>query len=633
MKKVFLIFGTIGLLSFSLYGQTSKLYVPLNIQNAIKKETRSNDGKPGKNYWQNKSDYKITAELFPDSSYLIGDETITYYNNSPDSLNEIVVRLYQDIAKYGSTRDWSFKKEWLNNGVKINYISIDDYKLDLTSQSNDIYRDATNLIINLKRKMAPAGTIELKIGWEFEIPKLVKLRMGNYGAGNLYVAYWYPQVAVYDDIDGWDKLDYSGKVEFYNDFSNYDVSIKVPRGMVVWATGELQNGEKVFRKDIFEKYEKAQQSDETINIITQEDYSKGIVTADNKFNEWHFKSNNVTDFTFATSKSFNWDGASVVVEESTERRVLTDVIYEDGTIYYDEAAQYARATIEYLSSEIPGFPYPYSHATTYCNGNSGGGMESPMMANNGAPSILASHIGLVFHEISHNYFPFIMGTNERKYAWMDEGWAAFLPTDIVNKYDPDFDYRKRRVSSYANRAGEETDLPLVIPSYSYKTKSARLGFYDRPANAYYALNELLGDELFKKGLLEYMSRWIGKHPLPQDFFFTFNDVVGEDLTWFWKPWFFEFGYPDLALTNVEAEVDFVSVTVKKVGNIPTRVEVLFKFEDGEKKTIIKSASVWKNNKDELQIKFENHQKLKSIILGNKYIPDAVKSNNIIEFNN
>jgi Peptidase family M1 domain len=633
MKNILIVISSILIVSNFVFGQASKLYVPINIQRAVENGTRTNDGMPGKKYWQNKSEYKINVEILPDSSWLIGNETITYFNNSPDSLNFIVIRLYQEIAKYGSIRDWTFEKEWLNNGVQINYISVDDYKLDLAHQSKDINRDGTNLVINLKRKLAPASTLELKIGWEFEIPKLVKLRMGNYGEGNFYIAYWYPQVAVYDDIDGWDKLDYSGKVEFYNDFSNYDVSIKVPKDMVVWATGELQNGKNVFRKDIFEKYEKAQQSNETINIITQEDYIKGIVTASNKINEWHFKANNVTDFTFATSKSFNWDGASVVVEKSTERRVFTDVIYEDGTIYYDEAAQYARATIEYLSSEIPGFPYPYSHATTYCNGNSGGGMESPMMANNGAPSVLASHIGLVFHEISHNYFPFIMGTNERKYAWMDEGWAAFLPTDIVNKYDPEYDYRRRRVSSYDNRAGEETDLPLVIPSYSYKTKSARLGFYDRPANAYYALNELLGDELFKKGLLEYMSRWNGKHPLPQDFFFTFNDVVGEDLTWFWEPWFYEFGYPDLALTNVEAETDFVSVTVKKAGNIPTRVEVIFKFEDGTKKTILKSASVWKNNKDELQIKFENHQKLKSIILGNKYIPDAVKSNNIIELNN
>ena len=410
------------------------------------------------------------------------------------------------------------------------------------------------LSIYPKDKIAPNSITKLKIGWEFEISEKRPIRMGNYGDGNFYVAYWYPQIAVYDDIDGWDRVEYSGSVEFYNDFSDFNVKLKVPAGMVVWATGELQNGKELLREDIYKKYEEAKVSDETIRIINQDDYKQGLVTANNEFNEWHFKADNVTDFTFATSKSFNWDGASVIVDNSTGRRSLTDVIYKDSTIHYDEGAQYARATIEYLSHEIPGYPYPYSHATSYCNGRRGGGMESPMMANNGAPSNRASHIGLVFHEISHNYFPFMMGTNERKYAFMDEGWAAFLPTEVVEKYEPESNYRAERIKDYAKAAGTERDLPLVTPSYSVKT-DARLTFYNRPAVAYYELMELLGKDLFKKSMLEFINRWEGKHPIPQDFFYTINDVAGENLNWFWKPWFFEFGYPDLSVTNVEVNED------------------------------------------------------------------------------
>ncbi len=436
MKKVIIIVSAIILFN-SIEGQNTDLYVPLNIQLAVENGTRTNNGLPGENYWQNKSEYKINVEILPDGSSLIGNETITYYNNSPDSLKEIVIRLYQDISKHGATRDWFVNEGLLNDGVKINYLIVDGDSLDLTSSSENVIRGSTNLFIKPKNKIIPSSTVEINIGWEFKISKTFRLRMGNYGNGNLYIAYWYPQIAVYDDIDGWDRMDYKGTVEFYNDFSNYDVSITLPKGLVVWATGELQNGEEVLRKDIYEKYEKAQQSDKTIRIITKEDYDKGIVTTNNKINKWHFIANNVTDFTFATSKNFNWDGASVIVDNSTGRRVLTDVVYEDGTIHYDEGAQYAREAIKYLSYEIPGYPYPYSHATIYCNGSYGGGMESPMIANNGAPTALASHIGLVFHEISHNYFPFIVGTNERKYAWMDEGWAAFFPTEIVNKYDPD----------------------------------------------------------------------------------------------------------------------------------------------------------------------------------------------------
>ncbi len=625
MKKVVIYIYLFSLATISLIGQTSDLFIPLNIQKAIDNGTRSLDGKPGVNYWQNKSEYKITVELLPDSSYLIGEEEITYYNNSPDSLRQIIIRLYQDIYKVGAVRDWYFGQAGLNDGVKLNYIIVNGDTLDISRGSDDIRRGSTNLAVYPENKIAPNSITKLKIGWEFEISKTIPIRMGNYGDGNFYVAYWYPQIAVYDDIDGWDRIEYSGSVEFYNDFSNFDVKLKVPAGMVVWATGELQNGKELLREDIYNKYEEAKVSDETIRIITQEDYKKGLVTADNNFNEWHFKGDNVTDFTFATSESFNWDGASVIVDNSTGRRALTDVIYKDSTIHYDKGAQYARATIEYLSHEIPGYPYPYSHATSYCNGRRGGGMESPMMANNGAPSDRASHIGLVFHEIAHNYFPFMMGTNERKYAFMDEGWATFLPTEVVERYELESNYRAERIKDYAKAAGTEKDLPLVTPSYSVKT-DGRLVFYNRPAAAYYELMELLGRDLFKKSMLEFINRWNGKHPIPQDFFYTIDNVTGEDLSWFWKPWFFEYGYPDLSVTNFETDEDIVKVTIKKIGNIPTRALIIFVFEDGTIESVPKSAREWKNGNSEIVVELKTNRKVKNVFLENKYIPDSVEDN-------
>jgi hypothetical protein len=625
MNKGVVFICLFSLVTISLIGQNSDLFIPLNIQKAIDNGTRSIDGKPGEKYWQNKSEYKITAELLPDSSYLIGEEEITYYNNSPDSLRQIIIRLYQDIYKIGAVRDWYFGRTGLNDGVKINYIIVNGDTLDISFGSSNIRRGSTNLTIYPKNKIAPNSITKLKIGWEFEISEKRPMRMGNYGDNNFYVAYWYPQIAVYDDIDGWDRVEYSGTVEFYNDFSDFDVKLKVPAGMVVWATGELQNGKALLRKDVYNNYEQAKVSDETVRIITQEDYKKGLVTSENEFNEWHFNAENVSDFTFAASKNLNWDGASTIVDSSTGRRSLTDVIYKEGTIHYDEAAQYARTAVEYLSHEIPGYPYPYTHATTYCNGNRGGGMESVMMANNGAPTDRASHIGLVFHEISHNYFPFMMGTNERKYAFMDEGWAAFLPTEIVEKYEPESNYRAERISSYAKAAGTEKDLPLVTPSYSVKT-DARLVFYNRPAVAYYELMELLGKDLFKKSLLEFVNRWQGKHPIPQDFFYTVNAVTGEDLNWFWKPWFFEFGYPDLSVTNVEFDGKIVKATIKKVGNIPTRVLAVFVFEDGTIRSVSKTAREWKNGNNEIIVELQTSKKVKNVFLENKYIPDAVEKN-------
>lgn len=622
---VIIVFSSINL------SQNSNLYIPLNIQKAIEKGTRSYNGEPGKNYWQNKSIYKIKAEVLPDSSYLIGDEVITYSNNSPDTLSQIVIRLYQDIGKVGALRDWYIGEKGFNSGVKLNYFIVNDDTLDVSPESKEIKRGSTNLFVKLNNPLVPKTTINVRIGWEFEISKEFKIRMGNYGNGNLYVAYWYPEIAVYDDIDGWDKIDYQGSVEFYNDFSDFDISLKVPSGYVIWGTGDLKNAKDVLREDIYEKYQKAKRSNETINIISQKDYENGIVTAQNKFNTWHFAADNVTSVAFAMSKSFNWDGASVEVDKKTGRRVLTDAAYPDSVLHWNNAAQYARASIEYMSTKLPGYPFPYSHATSYCNGSRGGGMESPMMANDGAPKGKGRHVGLIFHELAHNYFPFIMGTNERKYAWMDEGWASFLPTVIVNKYVPDYDYLKNGIRFLSMSIGNEAELPPIIPSYSYKSKYARTGFYTRPATAYYELKELLGEVTFKKALLEYMKRWNGKHPIPIDFFQTFNDVTGEDLSWFWNPWFYEFGYPDLAIKNAENSNGYVKATIEKIGNIPTRVIINIEFDDGTIKTINKSSRIWSDGKKEFNIRLDTDKKAVKITLGNKYIVDAVKDNNVFKF--
>jgi hypothetical protein len=281
-----------------------------------------------------------------------------------------------------------------------------------------------------------------------------------------------------------------------------------------------------------------------------------------------------------------------------------------------------------MSNELPGYPFPYSHVTSFCNGNRGGGMETPMMANDGAPSSLAGHVGLIFHEIAHNYFPFMMGTNERKYAWMDEGWASFYPKEVVDKHDHDYDYLAKRVASYENKAGNEAELPPMILSYSYLTSSSRTGFYDRPSVAYYELMNLLGKNKFKEAMLVYINRWKSKHPIPLDFFNTINAVAEQDLSWFWKPWFYEFGYPDLAIKSVESGNEGIIVLVEKIGNIPTRVKLTILYNDETTEIIEKPASVWSKLNNEYQIKVNNKKEIKNIILGDKHIPDVNKNNNL-----
>ncbi|GBD91263.1 hypothetical protein BMS3Abin04_01989 [bacterium BMS3Abin04] len=614
-------------LTLQTYSQTSSLYIPRNIQKAFEKGTRSYDGKPGPNYWQNGSDYKIHAEVNPITSILSGVETITYHNNSPDTLKRIVVRLYQNVMKPGSVRDWPFNPDAFTDGVKLDYFLINGDTINVSPKSKEVRVSSTNMFVKLKNPLAPGDSLKINAKWSFEISEKVPIRMGNYKDGDFFVAYWYPQMSVYDDIDGWDILNYQGNVEFYNDFSNYDVSITVPNGYTIWAAGELQNGSQVLKEDIYKRYLQAKQSDETIHIITAEDRKNNNVTADNEKNTWHFVAKDVTDFTFALSKSFVWDGAGIEVDKKTGRRVLTDVVYKDSTMFWDTGAQIERTTINYLSNVLPGYPYPYPHITSFCNKGRGGGMESPMMTNDGAPTNKARFIGLLFHEIAHSYFPFIMGINERKYAWMDEGWASFFPQETVDSLVPGYDYLKRNVHGYESTAGMESELPPMVVSYSNKSRYMRTAFYSRPSNAYRELELLLGRKLFKKALLDYITNWHGHHPIPYDFFFTFNRVTGEDLSWFWKPWFFEFGYPDLGIENVTVKNDTIEVKIKKIGNIPTRVEVTFIFNDGTQGKTELSSRIWKNSTGTILVKYKTDKKLSKVLLGNKHIPDSNRKNN------
>lgn len=612
----------------SLFAQNDGLFIPRNIQKAYENNTRSFDGTPGNNYWQNYSDYKIEAELYPDSSLLKGKEKIKYYNNSPDTLNEIVIRLYNDIFEPNSVRDWQMNKKALQDGIQVTKIIIDDKVIDLNAGYPKIKRTSTNLIVKLPNKLAPGNSLKMDINWTLFISKEFPLRMGNYKEGEYFVSYWYPQIAVYDDIDGWDKHDYTGTAEFYNDHSNFEFNITVPDGYLIWATGELQNGEDIFTEKIIKRIDKAKSSDSTVHIVTTEDYHSDTILKTDSKNTWKYKAEKVNDVSFGVSDSHIWDAASVEVEEG--RRVLTNAVMPDSSNHYQEAAKFARATIEHFSKEFPGYPYPYPHATSFFNGRQSGGMETPMMANNGCPQGRARYVGLVAHEFAHSYFPFFMGTNERKYAFMDEGWATFMPIGVIKEFEPEYPYVSKRVTTYEISAGHEAELPPMVPSYSVDTKFSRTNFYNRPAVAYLCLQRLLGKEVFKKAVWEFIESWKEKHPIPLDFFNTISDVAGEDLSWFFRPWFYEFGYPDLKLEDAKKENDEITVNIKKLGNIPTKVLVNIYLGDDRTIKLEKSASVWKNT-DSLTITEQVDSEVTKVVIGSVKIPDADRTNNMIEF--
>ncbi|MGD8307335.1 MAG: peptidase, partial [Ignavibacteria bacterium] len=279
----------------TVFSQEVGIYVPPQLQKIYNGNTRSWNGKPGEGYWQNSSDYYLRVELDTRTNLVSGEGNIVYHNNSPDTLNKIVFRLYQDIFKKGAARDYDLDPRAINEGTAINYLAVDGNELDPDTAGS---RTGTNLLLLLPKPLLPGNQIEFETKWRYTLANIQPIRMGKYREGGFFVAYWYPQVAVYDDVDGWDLTEYMGKVEFYNDINNFEVEITVPENYLVRATGEMQNGKKVLKSDIFSRYKEALVSEDVIEIISPEDLKEGIITNKGK-QTWYYKANNVPDFTFA----------------------------------------------------------------------------------------------------------------------------------------------------------------------------------------------------------------------------------------------------------------------------------------------------------------------------------------------
>lgn len=606
-----------------------ELFIPRNILEAYTNGTRLLDGKPGPNYWQNSADYKIEVEFDPVSYTLHGREEVLYKNNSPDSLNRIVIRLYPNIFKKGSVRDYSISSEAVNDGVTIKNLSVDGLSINIDNKN--IFRvSSTIAIVYLPKSVQAKSSVNLSCEWSFTLPTTATLRMGVYDTTTVFVGYWYPQISVYDDVEGWDYYNYSGQAEFYNDFANFEVNITVPNNFGVWATGELQNPEEVLTPEIAKKYFAAKNSDEAVKIISPDDLTVSTIYKNEKEkNNWFYKAENVSDFAFALSDRYLWDGLSFITDSSNNKSVFIQAVYPVSSPDFYDVAGACKDLIAYFSLEVPGIKFPFPSIVAFNNGRAwGGGMEFPMMINDGSVDVWESTVSLTAHELAHQYFPFYVGTNEKKYAFMDEGWAVMLPFDYMEKLTGINSRLISNVGNYEFIAGTEDDYPAMILSFSMPYNSYRSSAYDRSSISYLFLREILGDEIFFKALHEYINRWSSKHPTPYDFFFTFNDVSGQNLNWFWKPWFFEKGFPDLAIDNVVMNEKEADVKIKRVGNIPTPVKLKITYEDDSVEEFYFPANIWKNSNKEFSVNVKLNGILKQIELGDLTIPDSDRENNL-----
>ncbi len=622
-----------ALLVLAIFAGTSmaqNVFVPLNVRKAYERQTRSYDGTPGSNYWQNHAQYTIRVKVLPKTRTLQGHETIVYFNESPDTLHQLVLRLYQDLYKKGNLRDWPISTADLTDGVSIDFLRIDRDTLRMETSEKGLRRYGTNVFLYPKHPIPPKGQVTLELKWQLLLPHKSNIRMGTYDSTSFFVGLWYPQMAVYDDIDGWDRLDYSGIQEFYNDFSDYDVRITVPQNFVVWATGLLQNPKEVLQPEILKRFRQAQRTSEVVHIVTPEDSAR-VTRAARDWNTWHFKALHVPDFSFATSDHYLWDAATIEVGKDPAHSVFISAAFKKEAENFRHAVEIARKSIVYYSDEMPAVPYPYPAMTVF---NGAGGMEYPMMVNEGSPKAWSGMVHVTSHEIAHTYFPFMMGVNERKYAWMDEGWATMLPFDLQHRLAPEYDPIARTVQRYLRVAGSEYDVPMRVLTSAYGADtrdSYRNEAYNRPGIAYFLLEQMVGKKAFVKMMQEYIRRWQGKHPLPYDFFFTANNLLKEDLSWFWNTWFSGFGYPDLKLEKAQMKDGKLLLKVVKKGLLPVPIKLTIVYSDSSSDVLERSMRVWSKGQNAIELVTEPKKSVLEVKLGDAHIPDADDHDNLIRF--
>jgi len=605
--------------------QSQQLFTTTNIQNSYKNQTRTDSGKPGKNYWQNFANYNIKVNFDPSTQLLKGDETISYENNSPDTLKEVIIRLYPDLYKKGVQRLSHIAEKDLNDGLQIESFRIGQESITDFQDSKKAFMRNTNLYIRPIKPVLPHSKTNFEISWHYKVNTGSPVRTGMVDSSSYFIAYFFPRLSVYDDVDGWDRWSYNGSQEFYNDFGNFNVEISVPKKYTVWATGDRQNAEDNFSKNILDKMNAAAVSTDIIHVIDSADYLKNDIFKKDPTGVWKFSAGYVSDFAFALSDHYLWDASSVLVDSSTGRRTVAEAAFNKIHKDYFDVGNQAHQTVYLTSHFYPKYPFPFNHITVFDGTDQ---MEYPMMVNDNPTPTHKDAVQLTTHEIFHSYFPFFMGINETQYAWMDEGWATIGESVLSPKMGEPEDEGIFSKTRYERFSGTNEYVPLITNTKEYTGAAYLANSYGKGGLCYYVLQDLLGDEIYFKSLHQYMNDWHGKHPTPYDFFYSFNNASGQNLNWFWNRWFFGWEYPDLSIKKVEKEKTNLKITIENKGGLPVPVYLSIISKDGKKSLEKYTAQIWKNGeKEKTFVISKPYSSVSKIELGNEFIPDKDKSNN------
>jgi hypothetical protein len=517
-----------------------------------------------------------------------GTAQLTYHNRSPDTLAVVFLHLHQNLHAPGAMRN---EPQEVTGGVTLRRVAAAGRTLSaIEGQAPGYQVDGTRMAVRLARPLLPRDSVRLEVDWGFRVPQAGAGRMG-YDADNLFfIAYWFPQMAVYDDVVGWQTDPYLGNAEFYLGYGSYDVAITAPEGWVLLATGELRNEADVLPAPVMERLRRARQSDQVVTVLSSADFGPGRATrrGTNGRLTWQFRADSVRDFSWSATRQSQWDVARTPVGDRTgdgrTEHAQINSLWRASAPLWREVARYSQHSIAFLS-RYTGVPYPYPHMTAVEGENIiGGGMEFPMMTLMGSYTQRGDTAlyAVTAHELAHMWIPMIVGSDEKRYAWMDEGTTTFNENQAKRDFFPgaqNFDLEDQISYLRAAQANVEGEM-MRWTDYHYPGPAGTVASYTKPATALVALRAILGEETFNRGLRTFMQSWSYRHPYPWDMWNTFERVSGRDLDWFWRSWYYESWTLDHAVANVTTGPGGSTITIEDRGMLPMPARLLITRADG-----------------------------------------------------
>jgi hypothetical protein len=531
--------------------------------------TRDSSGAPGSKYWQQKVDYKIDALVDPATNQVRGSETITLHNTTPDTLKTIVVRLYQNYFTASVERTDYITD--VTDGITIERMSVNGSPIDLKNgkQYSASARIAT---VTPSSPVQPGANATLEVAWHFTVPNVDTTmrgeRMGRWGNYLYQVAQWYPQVAMYDELRGWDTDQYLGNAEFNNQFGSFDVRITAPGGWLLGATGNLENPEEVYSQRTRDRLRLAMNTDSTIHVV-EADERGSSATATGSTLTWHFTAPLVNDFAFAISRDYVMDATHATIPERGKIPVYALYVPQHALYRTNNTVQYGRQSLEAHSRFL--FPYEFSQLTIADGPETG--MEYPMILFN------SSRLGTTVHEAGHQWFPMMVGSNETRYGFMDEGFNSYIDEAAQATIQGTKLQRFGAAPGYQRIAGTEIEAPMMWLN-DYMGAGTGVAAYTKPPVALNALGAIVGDDAIQQAMSKYARDWKYKHPTPYDFFFSMNKSLGRNLDWFWYQWFFTTSTVDQSLESVTTSNGDAVITVRDKGDMAMPVIIRLSFTDG-----------------------------------------------------